>query len=101
MENSEILFGLAGVLLSLFFSYVPKFKDWYNLKDSQTKQLVMLGLLALVTLATGALSCANVVTSVLPVYTCDQAGIVSLVEAFFYAVVGNVVAYQSTNYIKQ
>ena len=93
--------GLAGAALSFLFAYVPKFKDWYGAKDAQTKQLIMLGLLALVAIVIGALNCVNVVSAYLPVYSCDQVGIISLIEAFGVAVGGNIVAYQSTNYIKQ
>jgi len=101
MENGNLFLALAGGLLSLLFAYVPKLKDWFNTKDAQSKQLFMLALLAVVTAATGLLSCANVETSFLPVFACDQAGLVSLVESFGYAVIGNITTYQSTNYIKQ
>jgi len=101
MENGNLFLALAGGLLSLLFAYVPKLKDWYNTKDAASKQLFMLGLLAVITAATGLLSCANVVTSFLPVYACDQVGLISLLEAFGFAVIGNQAAYGATNYIKQ
>lgn len=93
--------GVAGGALSLIFAYVPKFKQWYATKDEQTKQLIMLGLLAAGTVLIGGLNCANIVSNYLPVYSCNQAGFISLIEVFGVAVFGNIAAYQSTNYIKQ
>lgn len=46
--DSNQLSALAGVLLSLVMSYFPGLREWFAAKDSATKSLVMLGLLALV-----------------------------------------------------
>jgi len=80
------------------FAYVPKLKDWYEGKDSQTKQLVMLACLVVVAAGMAGASCAGINLSVsLPV--CDQGGLTALVEAFVLATLGNVATYASTKYI--
>ncbi len=52
MSNIE-LSAVAGVVLSLLFSYTPKLREWFASKDSTTKSLMMGVLLLLV--AAGAL----------------------------------------------
>ncbi len=67
----ESLRAIAGMILSLIFSYVPKVNEWFAAKDPTIKRLLMAGLLLLVAgllllVAAGALglSCAQVITSV-------------------------------------
>jgi hypothetical protein len=98
MELQQMIVMAAGALLSLLFAYVPKLKDWYEGKDSQTKQLVMLACLVVVAAGMAGASCAGINLSVsLPV--CDQGGLTALVEAFVLATLGNVATYASTKYI--
>lgn len=98
MELEQMIVMGAGALLSLLFAYVPKLKDWYEGKDSQTKQLVMLACLVVVAAGMASASCAGINLSVsLPV--CDQGGLTALVEAFVLATLGNVATYASTKYI--
>ncbi len=98
MELEQMIVMGAGALLSLLFAYVPKLKDWYEGKDSQTKQLVMLACLVVVAVGMAGASCAGINLSVsLPV--CDQGGLTALVEAFVLATLGNVATYASTKYI--
>jgi hypothetical protein len=85
----ELLASIAGLILSLLFSYAPKFATWYNPLDGTKKRLIMLGLLVVVALGTFGLSCANIVKGV----TCDQPGVLQLVSAFIFAVMAN----QGTN----
>jgi hypothetical protein len=89
--KAELLAAIAGILLSLLFSYVPKFADWYNPLDGTKKRLVMLGLLVLAAGGTFGLSCDKIVQGV----TCDMPGAIQLVSAFIFALIAN----QSTNSI--
>lgn len=83
METQQMIVLGAGSLLSLLFAYVPKLSDWYEAKDSQTKQLVMLACLAAVAAGMAGASCAGINLSVtLP--ACDQGGLTALVEAFVW-----------------
>ena len=98
METQQMIVLGAGSLLSLLFAYVPKLNSWYEQKDSQTKQLVMLVCLVVVAVGMAGASCAGINLSVsLPV--CDQGGLTALVEAFVLATLGNVATYASTKYI--
>ena len=87
--TAQELASTAGVLVSLAFSYIPKFNDWYDTLDKTGKRLVML--VALVAVSAGAfgLSCSGWWDLV----TCDQAGVKGLLEIFAIAVVANQVTY--------
>lgn len=85
----ELLAAIAGIFLSLLFSYVPKFATWYNPLDGTKKRLIMLGLLVVAAGATFGLSCAGIVHGI----TCDQPGALQLASAFIFAMIAN----QSTN----
>lgn len=83
------LAAIAGILISLLFSYVPGLQDWYSAKDSKTQSLIMLAVLVVAAFATYGVSCAGWWPSV----TCDQAGIKALVEAFVAALISNQATY--------
>jgi len=53
--SAQLLSAVAGVLLSLLFSYIPGASDWFAALDGTRKRLVMLG--ALVLVAAGSLDC--------------------------------------------
>ena len=83
--NAEFVSGIAGVVLSLVFSYVPTVRGWYEGLESQGKSLIMLGLLVVVSGSIFGLSCANVLNYL----TCDQAGALQLGQIFLNALVAN------------
>ncbi len=87
--DAEFLSMIAGILLSLLFSYVPGASGWYGALDGVHKRLVMLGLLFLSAAGVFALSCAGVYDYV----ACSQAGAVQAVEAFVSAVIANQATY--------
>jgi hypothetical protein len=87
--NAEQLNVVAGVVLSLAFSYIPGLSDWYGGLDGTKKRLVMLAALAAVALGSAALSCGNVVL----VVVCDKAGLLALFYAFVQAVIANQATY--------
>lgn len=87
--TAEQLGALAGVILSLLFSYVPGLSDKFAGLEATTKRLVMAGLLLLVAIGALALSCANLVVTV----ECSQAGLIGLVNTFIAALVANQAAY--------
>jgi hypothetical protein len=80
---------IAGVVLTLIFSYVPGLATWFAAKDSTFKRLFMLGLLVLTALAIFGLSCASVLTGV----TCDKPGALQMITIFVLAVIANQSAY--------
>ena len=90
--NSEQLAAVAGLVLSLAFSYVPGLSDWYGALEATRKRLVMAGLLLVVTVGVFGFSCGGLANIV----TCDKAGAWALVNAFIAALVANQATYQIT-----
>jgi hypothetical protein len=87
--SAEQLSLIAGILLSLGFSYVPGLNAKFASLAGETKRLIMLGLLLVVSGAVFGLSCANI----FPTVSCDQAGALGLVEVFVLAAIANQTAF--------
>ena len=83
--SSEVISGAAGVLLSLIFMYIPGLRSWYAAQATELKSVIMLGSLAAVSAFIMASSCLGWWTWV----SCDQGGIMKLVETFIVALVAN------------
>lgn len=83
--SADQLAAIAGVVLSLAFSYIPGLSDWYGALESVYKRLLMAGLLVVVACAVFGLSCGGLVAYV----TCDKAGALGLVNALVAALVAN------------
>lgn len=81
---------VAGVVLSLLFSYVPGLSTKFQSLDPTYKRLIMLALLLVVAVGVFGLSCAGVISGVL----CDRNGVVAVVEAFVLAAMANQAMYQ-------
>jgi len=90
--NPELLSSLAGIGLSLLFSYIPGAADWYAARDSIQKRLIMLGLLLVVTAVTFGLACANLAPESISI-TCDRPGAIALIQAFIAAAIANQATY--------
>lgn len=88
--TSDLLAGLAGILLSLIASYAPGFAPWFAKLASDQKRLVMLGALVAVSIAVFVLSCAGILDMV----TCNKEGGLTIVRAFIIAMVSNQSTYQ-------
>lgn len=87
--TQEMLAGLAGVLLSMGFSYIPGLREWYGALDSVHRRLVMLVCIVLAGGGVYLAGCAQLVTTV----TCDRTGLVELLGAIVSALVANQAAY--------
>lgn len=87
--SADLLASLAGILLSLLFSYIPGLNGWFDLLEPIFKRLLMLLLLILVSAAAYGLSCAGI----FPTVTCDREGLLGLVSAFVGAMIANQAAY--------
>ncbi len=88
--SAEQLAAIAGIILSLLFSYVPGLSDWYSGLESTKKRLVMAALLLGVACGVFGLSCGNVITTVV----CDKSGALGLIQAFIAALIANQATYQ-------
>lgn len=87
--TGEQLGALAGLILSLAFSYIPGLSDKFALLDSTQKRLIMAALLLVVSIGAFGLSCASVINAI----ECTQAGALNLVTTFIAALVANQAAF--------
>jgi phage-related protein len=85
----ELLASIAGVVLSLAFSYVPGLNVKFALFEPTVKRLIMAGLIVLVGAAAYGLSCVGWWATV----TCDKAGIESLIGAVIAALIASQATY--------
>lgn len=83
--DAALLASLAGILLSLLFSYVPKLSEWFAGLEGVYKRLIMAGLLIIVAIGVFGLSCAAVISAV----TCDQPGAMGLLKILIAALIAN------------
>lgn len=90
--NAEQLAAIAGLVLSLAFSYIPGLVDLYDPLDSIKKRLIMGALLVIVAVAVFGLSCAGVLSTVV----CDRQGAIGLVMVLINALVANQAVYKLT-----
>jgi hypothetical protein len=88
-DVGNVVSVLAGILLSMAFSYIPGVQDWFGALDGTRKRLVMLGLCALAAIVIYVASCTGLANSV----TCDKQGAMALLQLFAAAVVANQVAF--------
>jgi uncharacterized protein YacL len=89
----EVLSMIAGVILSLAFSYIPKMNTWFAALPPEIKRLIMLALLFVTSGVIFGLGCAGIVQAGL---TCDKQGVVQLVWCFVLAVIANQGVYSIT-----
>lgn len=91
--SSEMLVGIAGVALSLLFSYIPGLRTWYAGLVAEVKQLIMLGLVVAVSGAIFALGCYDIISTGI---ACDRYGVISLVWMVVLGLTSNQAAYMIT-----
>ena len=81
----ETLAALAGLLISLAYSYIPGLSDWYSAQSGQYKRLLMLASLAVAALVVFGAACLGIDGTV----TCDRSGGILLLRVLMFAVVAN------------
>jgi hypothetical protein len=94
--TSDLLVSVAGVVLSLLFSYLPGLSAWYGELAGDKKRLIMLCMLALVAGGMFALDCGGLLVKIAPDVAgmCTAAdGWVQVVRAFVLAMIANQSAY--------
>lgn len=82
----EILSAIAGVGLSLIFSYVPKLNTTFANLSGEIKRLIMALLLLISAAAIYGLGCAGILQNGL---SCDRSGITQLAWNFILAIMAN------------
>ncbi len=88
----EQIAAIAGVVLSLAFSYVPGLKDWFDRLSGDYKRLVMLGLMFGVVAVIFGLSCAGLLAT----FACTWLGAWDAFWLLILAAIGNQTAYSLT-----
>ncbi len=87
--SADTLAAIAGSALSLVFSYLPGAAQAYERLDGTRKRLVMLGLLALTSLAVFGLGCSPWAQALGLSLDCGSAGAAEMLRAFLLALVAN------------
>jgi len=85
--TSDQLSALAGVALSLAFSYLPGLREWFAGLDGVRKRLFMAAMLLAISVSVFGLSCAGALAG--PGVPCEKRGALDLLWAFVAALVAN------------
>lgn len=99
--TATILSGVAGVILSLLFSYIPKLNTKFAAKTEEEKKLWMLGLLVLVAGAAFGLSCTKYGLMIGIPVQCTDAGLIELGKVLAAAAIANQTAFALTPQTKK
>lgn len=91
--SPEVLAGIAGVIVSLAFSYIPGLNTAFAKLPAEIKRLIMAGLMLAAAAVIMLLGCYGIVSAGV---SCDQQGVVQLVWIYITAVIANQSAYQIT-----
>jgi len=87
--TAEGLSMAAGAILSLAFSYGPGLNVKFAAIKTEYKQLIMLGLLVLVSAGAMGLACHGSGSFFGITVTCDEAGLYGLVRVLVAAIIAN------------
>jgi hypothetical protein len=87
--TSTFLSQIAGIVLSLSFSYIPGLKDQYAKLDSTGKSCVMALVIIVVACGIYAGACWGLLDQV----TCDRGGAIGLAQAVIGALIANQAMY--------
>lgn len=87
--TAEMLTLIAGVLLTLSFSYIPGLRTWYAGKSDEIKQLIMLGLLVLAGGVSFGLACLGWGASLGITLACTMDGALGLIMQIVLAIMAN------------
>jgi hypothetical protein len=94
--TAETLALIAGAFLTLIFSYVPGLNVKFGALASETKRLIMLGLIVLVGAVSFLLACTGFGEGLGITLVCTQGGLIELIKAIVFAAVANQGLYQLT-----
>ena len=94
--TEELLSALAGIVLSLAFSYIPGLNVKFAALTEEYKKLSMLGLLVLVAGIVFGLTCTKYGAMLGIPLTCDEAGGFALLKILLAAAVANQTTFKLT-----
>ncbi|UCD42307.1 MAG: hypothetical protein JSV69_01425 [Chloroflexota bacterium] len=94
--SAESLSLVAGTTLSLFFSYVPGLRSWFDEFNPEFRRLIMLAMLLCSASLVYGLTCLGWAAEWGVSLTCDRAGLFGLVEQLVLAIIANQSIYAIT-----
>lgn len=94
--DAVTLAAIAGAILSLLFTYLPWFKNWYEPLSAENKQLVMGVLLVLVAAGVFGLTCLGLADQFGWTLVCDVAGAIGFIKVLIAALMANQSVYLIT-----
>ncbi|MEN6522853.1 MAG: hypothetical protein ABFD14_03925 [Anaerolineaceae bacterium] len=90
--GDDVLIALAGVVLSIIFTYMPGLRVVYGGLVTETKQLIQLILIITIAGITFAFTCTNF--WLVPGVDCSKQGLITLIIYIFLAAGGNQLTYK-------
>ncbi|MGY5875143.1 MAG: hypothetical protein RTU30_05315 [Candidatus Thorarchaeota archaeon] len=87
--TAETLAMVAGLILTLVFSYIPGLNTKFAALSAEVKRLIMLGLLVLVAAVSLGIACAGAGEVFGVAIVCDETGIYALIKVLVAAIVVN------------
>ena len=91
---SDLILAIAGIVLSLAFTYLPGLKTWFA--QSKWQALIMLGIILVVSAAYFGLACTTLAAQLGIAVACTSGGAVALALVFVKIVVANQATYLLT-----
>lgn len=87
--SAECLSLIAGTFLSLVFSYIPGARGWFMKFSPEIKRLVMLAIIIVTGCIVYGLACLEWASEWGITLSCDQTGLLGLVEQIVIAIIAN------------
>lgn len=85
----EILASIAGVLITLAFSYTPGLRTRFAALQTEYQRLIMLGILVGIAAGIVGLSCAGFSADIGLNVACSRSSVIGLITALISAVIAN------------
>jgi len=92
----ELLVSIAGIVITLIFSYTPGLRTRFAALQTEYQRLIMLGILVGIVAGIVGLSCAGFAADIGLLVTCNRSGVVNLVSALIIAIMANQSTYSLT-----
>ena len=91
--TSSTLAAVASAALSLLFSYIPVFKNWFDPQHPNIKRLVMIAMLAIVAVLSFGIACLGVGDLIKLNIPCSAYGALGLIQTLIAAIAANQTVY--------
>jgi len=92
----QLVLAVAGALISLFWSFFPIVRQWFQGLSDQHKALLNLGVVLLAAALIAGSSCLDLWVAM----SCDQSGFMTLGEAVLVVLLGNQITFGATKSLR-